>query len=96
MSAAVRTVTAGVHRHWLLEPIEPNNDQCKVVRRSSIAYRNGAQCQRNYLISTCPSSLEDVPGDGLMAAVEPVDSDEEEAEEEDVDNRTNKIQQYFQ
>ncbi|KAJ1191764.1 hypothetical protein NDU88_001080 [Pleurodeles waltl] len=38
----------------------------------------------------------DVPGDGLVAAVEPVDSEEEEAEEEDVDNRTNITQQYFQ
>ncbi|KAJ1088532.1 hypothetical protein NDU88_001689, partial [Pleurodeles waltl] len=39
---------------------------------------------------------EDEPGNGRVAAVEPVDSDEEEAEEEDVDNRTPLIQQYFQ
>ncbi|KAJ1215387.1 hypothetical protein NDU88_002996 [Pleurodeles waltl] len=39
---------------------------------------------------------EDEPGDGHVAAVEPVDSDEEEAEEEDVENRTTLIQQYFQ
>ncbi|KAJ1120390.1 hypothetical protein NDU88_008560 [Pleurodeles waltl] len=43
-----------------------------------------------------PFLLEDQPGDGLVAAVEPVDSEEEEAEEEDVDNRTNIILQYFQ
>ncbi|KAJ1169896.1 hypothetical protein NDU88_001784 [Pleurodeles waltl] len=39
---------------------------------------------------------EDEPGDGCVAAVEPVDSDEEEAEEENVDNRTTLIEQYFQ
>ncbi|KAJ1160175.1 hypothetical protein NDU88_000677 [Pleurodeles waltl] len=38
---------------------------------------------------------EDEAGDGRVAAVEPVDSDEEEAEDEDVDNRTSIIQQYF-
>ncbi|KAJ1116983.1 hypothetical protein NDU88_005184 [Pleurodeles waltl] len=38
-----------------------------------------------------PFLLEDEPGDGLVAAVEPVDSEEEEAEKEDVDNRTNII-----
>ncbi|KAJ1198102.1 hypothetical protein NDU88_001946 [Pleurodeles waltl] len=95
-STAVRTVTAGVHRHWLLEPIQPNDNQCEVVRRSSTAYRDGAQRQRNYLISTCPSSQEDEPGDGCVAVVEPVDSKDEEAEEEDVDNRSSIIQQYFQ
>ncbi|KAJ1197633.1 hypothetical protein NDU88_001489 [Pleurodeles waltl] len=95
-STAVRSVTAGVHHHWLLEPIGPNDNQCEVVQRSSTSDRNGAHCQRNYLISTCYSSQEDEPGDGLMAAVEPVDSEEEEAEEEDVDNRNSLIQQYFQ
>ncbi|KAJ1090494.1 hypothetical protein NDU88_003626 [Pleurodeles waltl] len=95
-SAAVRTVTAGVHRHWLLEPIGPNDNQCKVALRSLTAYCDGVQRQRNDLISTCPSSQEDVPGDSLGAALEPVDSEEEEAEEEDVDNRSNIIQQYFQ
>ncbi|KAJ1215263.1 hypothetical protein NDU88_002872 [Pleurodeles waltl] len=43
-----------------------------------------------------PFLLEDVPGDGLVAAVEPVESEGEEAEEEDVDNRTNIIRQHFQ
>ncbi|KAJ1209682.1 hypothetical protein NDU88_005055, partial [Pleurodeles waltl] len=43
-----------------------------------------------------PFLQEDGPDDGVVAAVEPVDSDEEEAEEEDVDNRDSVIQQYFQ
>ncbi|KAJ1083414.1 hypothetical protein NDU88_003573 [Pleurodeles waltl] len=38
---------------------------------------------------------EDGPDVGLVAAVEPVDSEEEEAEEEDIDNRNNIIMQYF-
>ncbi|KAJ1187084.1 hypothetical protein NDU88_003863 [Pleurodeles waltl] len=42
-----------------------------------------------------PFPQEDESGDGRVASVEPVDS-EEEAEEEDVDNRTTLIQQYFQ
>ncbi|KAJ1138865.1 hypothetical protein NDU88_005246 [Pleurodeles waltl] len=33
---------------------------------------------------------------GLVAAVEPVDSEDEEAEEEDIDNRNTVIYQYFQ
>ncbi|KAJ1205383.1 hypothetical protein NDU88_000818 [Pleurodeles waltl] len=36
------------------------------------------------------------PEGGFVAAVEPVDSKEEEAEEEDIDNRSNVTQQYFQ
>ncbi|KAJ1217105.1 hypothetical protein NDU88_004700 [Pleurodeles waltl] len=43
-----------------------------------------------------PFLQEDGPDDGVVAAVEPVDSDEEEAEEEDIDNRDSVIQQYFQ
>ncbi|KAJ1137867.1 hypothetical protein NDU88_004263 [Pleurodeles waltl] len=43
-----------------------------------------------------PFLQEDGPEGGLVAAVEPVDSEEEEAEEEDIDNRNNVIQQYFQ
>ncbi|KAJ1151032.1 hypothetical protein NDU88_003819 [Pleurodeles waltl] len=41
-----------------------------------------------------PFLQEDGPDDGVVEAVEPVDSDEEEAEEED--NRESVIQQYFQ
>ncbi|KAJ1207883.1 hypothetical protein NDU88_003273 [Pleurodeles waltl] len=46
-----------------------------------------------------PFLQEDGPDDGVVAAVEPVkpvDSDEDEAEEEDIDNRESVIQQYFQ
>ncbi|KAJ1107843.1 hypothetical protein NDU88_005232 [Pleurodeles waltl] len=43
-----------------------------------------------------PFLQEDEPGDSRVAAVKPVDSDKEEAEKEDVDNRTTLIQQYFQ
>ncbi|KAJ1097295.1 hypothetical protein NDU88_002420 [Pleurodeles waltl] len=39
-----------------------------------------------------PFMQEDEPGDGLVAAVEPVDCEEEEAVEEDVDNRESLIQ----
>ncbi|KAJ1169433.1 hypothetical protein NDU88_001326 [Pleurodeles waltl] len=42
------------------------------------------------------SAWDDGPAGGLVAAVEPVDSEEEEAEEEDIDNRNNVIQQYLQ
>ncbi|KAJ1138640.1 hypothetical protein NDU88_005021 [Pleurodeles waltl] len=42
-----------------------------------------------------PFLQEDEAGAGRVAAVEPVDSDEEEAEEEDVDNRTTIIQQFL-
>ncbi|KAJ1088760.1 hypothetical protein NDU88_001915 [Pleurodeles waltl] len=43
-----------------------------------------------------PFLHEDGPEGGVVAAVEPVDSEEEEAEEEDIDNRNTVIQQYFQ
>ncbi|KAJ1200207.1 hypothetical protein NDU88_004033 [Pleurodeles waltl] len=43
-----------------------------------------------------PFLQEDGPEGGLVAAVEPVYSEEEEAEEEDIDNRNTVIQQYFQ
>ncbi|KAJ1193354.1 hypothetical protein NDU88_002652 [Pleurodeles waltl] len=43
-----------------------------------------------------PFLQEDGPDDGVVPAVEPVDSDEEEAEEEDLDNRDSVIQPYFQ
>ncbi|KAJ1156914.1 hypothetical protein NDU88_009631 [Pleurodeles waltl] len=85
-SAAVHAVTASVHHHWLLEPIGPNVNQCRIALRSSIAHRDGVQRQRSYLISPCPTLQEDGPDGGLVAAVEPVDSKEEEAEEEDIDN----------
>ncbi|KAJ1176915.1 hypothetical protein NDU88_002182 [Pleurodeles waltl] len=43
-----------------------------------------------------PFLQEDGPDGGVVAAVEPVDSEDEEAEEEDIDNRNSEILQYFQ
>ncbi|KAJ1202706.1 hypothetical protein NDU88_006503 [Pleurodeles waltl] len=43
-----------------------------------------------------PFLQEDGPNGGVVAAVEPVDSEDEEAEEEDMNNRDSVIQQYFQ
>ncbi|KAJ1152011.1 hypothetical protein NDU88_004790 [Pleurodeles waltl] len=100
-SAAVRTITAGVHRHWLLGPIGSNVNQCSIAPRSLTAYRDAVQRQCSYLTSHCPTLevpflQEDGPDGGVVAAVEPVDSEHEEAEEEDMDNRDSVIQQYFQ
>ncbi|KAJ1095743.1 hypothetical protein NDU88_000899 [Pleurodeles waltl] len=55
MSAAVRTVTAGVHRHWLLGPIRSNVNQGTIEPRSSTANRDGVQRQHSYLISPRPT-----------------------------------------
>ncbi|KAJ1215992.1 hypothetical protein NDU88_003598 [Pleurodeles waltl] len=136
-STAVCTVTAGVHRHWLLGLIGSNVNQCWIALRSSTTNRDGVERQRSYLISRCPTLqvpvppydkwflyyspkkvcqiivaccmlhnlalrqqvpfLQEVgPAGGLVAAVEPVDSEEEEAKEEDINNRNNVIQQDFQ
>ncbi|KAJ1140226.1 hypothetical protein NDU88_006583 [Pleurodeles waltl] len=54
-STVLRTVTAGVHRHWLLGPIGSNVNQSSIAPRSSTAYRNGVQRQRSYLTSHCPT-----------------------------------------
>ncbi|KAJ1209272.1 hypothetical protein NDU88_004650 [Pleurodeles waltl] len=43
-----------------------------------------------------PFLQEDEAGDGRVAAVDPVDSEDEEAEDEDEDNRSAIIRQYFQ
>ncbi|KAJ1178092.1 hypothetical protein NDU88_003340 [Pleurodeles waltl] len=43
-----------------------------------------------------PFLQEDGPDGGVVTAVEPVDSEDEEAEEEDIDNRNKVILQYFQ
>ncbi|KAJ1130993.1 hypothetical protein NDU88_009336 [Pleurodeles waltl] len=43
-----------------------------------------------------PFLQEDGPDGGLVAAVEPVNSEDEEAEEEDINNRNTVIHQYFQ
>ncbi|KAJ1170459.1 hypothetical protein NDU88_002336 [Pleurodeles waltl] len=190
MSAVVRTITAGVHRHWLLGPIgseqvyrnqksyhsmnvqmvcladqyishvnamfqrhrvwllgdsgypnlswlltpvrnprtraeERYNDahgrtrrviertfgllkarfRCLHVTGGSLFYSPKKTCQ--IIVACCmlhnlalrqqvPFLQEDGPDGGVVAAVEPVDSDEVEAEEKDMQNRDSVIQQYFQ
>ncbi|KAJ1088790.1 hypothetical protein NDU88_001945 [Pleurodeles waltl] len=119
-SAAVRIITAGALRNWLLGPIGSNVNQCSIAPQSTTAYRDGVPsagtCEEmaessgvltaggpvdnggatfNHHLQV-PFLQEDGPEDGVVAAVEPVDSDEEEAEEEDIDNRDSVIQQYFQ
>ncbi|KAJ1083107.1 hypothetical protein NDU88_003267 [Pleurodeles waltl] len=61
-----------------------------ILRNSSIPYVM-AQLQRHRV----PFLQEDEARDGRVAAVDPLDSEEEEAEDEDADNRTAIIQQYF-
>ncbi|KAJ1111472.1 hypothetical protein NDU88_008796 [Pleurodeles waltl] len=46
--------------------------------------------------SEVPFMQEDGPDGGVVAAVEPLDSEDKEAEEEDIDNRNSVILQYFQ
>ncbi|KAJ1165160.1 hypothetical protein NDU88_005589 [Pleurodeles waltl] len=55
-TAAVRTATAGAHRHRLLKPIGFNVNQCGVAPRSSTAYRHGVPRQRIDLTSHCRTS----------------------------------------
>ncbi|KAJ1187030.1 hypothetical protein NDU88_003809 [Pleurodeles waltl] len=43
-----------------------------------------------------PFLQDDGPEGGVVAVVEPVDSEEEGAEEEDINNRNTTIHQYFQ
>ncbi|KAJ1189244.1 hypothetical protein NDU88_005994 [Pleurodeles waltl] len=79
--------------------------RCLHLTGGSLYYSSKKVCQ--IIVACCmlhtlalrrqvPFLQEDEPGDGLVAAVEPVDSEEEEAEDEDVDNRSSLIQQYFQ
>ncbi|KAJ1107180.1 hypothetical protein NDU88_004573 [Pleurodeles waltl] len=83
-STAVRTVTTGVHRHWLLGPIGSNVNQCRIAPRSSTAYRDGVQRQRSYLTSRCPTLQapsagtceEMVASSGVQTAGGPVDNGE--------------------
>ncbi|KAJ1098181.1 hypothetical protein NDU88_003297 [Pleurodeles waltl] len=61
---------------------------CQIIVACCMLHNLALRCQVPFL-------QEDEPGDGLVAVVEPVDSEEEEAEDEDVDNRSCLIQQYF-
>ncbi|KAJ1100722.1 hypothetical protein NDU88_005803 [Pleurodeles waltl] len=62
---------------------------CQIIVACCMLHNLALRCQVPFL-------QEDGPDDGIVAAVEPVDSEEEEAEEEDIDNRNNIIMQYFQ
>ncbi|KAJ1216429.1 hypothetical protein NDU88_004031 [Pleurodeles waltl] len=62
---------------------------CQIIVAWSMLHNLALQRQVPFL-------QEDGPAGGLVAAVEPVDSEKEEAEEEDIDNRNNIIMQYFQ
>ncbi|KAJ1180958.1 hypothetical protein NDU88_006169 [Pleurodeles waltl] len=62
---------------------------CQIIVACCMLHNLALRCQVPFL-------QEDEPGDGLVEAVETVDSEEEEAEEEDIDNRTNIIMQFFQ
>ncbi|KAJ1126122.1 hypothetical protein NDU88_004531 [Pleurodeles waltl] len=129
-SVVVRTITAGVHCHWLLGPI--GHHPLGHVRRwrNPTVYRllvDLSKMEERHLIITyrfdratieelCtqlepdmmsairhPTGIppqvqvaflqEDGPDGGVVTAVEPVDSDEEE---KDIDNRDSVIQQYLQ
>ncbi|KAJ1192815.1 hypothetical protein NDU88_002121 [Pleurodeles waltl] len=124
-SVGVRTVTAGIHRHWLLGPI--GRSQRRLLLPTVMVYNaravtsyplahitvladsvlavlvHGARPLGQIIVACCmlhnlalrrqvPFLQEYGPEGGLVAAVEHVDSEEEE----DIDNRNNVIQQYFQ
>ncbi|KAJ1161428.1 hypothetical protein NDU88_001914 [Pleurodeles waltl] len=79
--------------------------RCLYMTGGSLFYSPKKVCQ--IIVACCmlhnlalrqqvPFLQEDGPDGGVVAAVEPVDSDEDEAEEEDMQNRDSVIQQYFQ
>ncbi|KAJ1217443.1 hypothetical protein NDU88_005037 [Pleurodeles waltl] len=71
-----------------------------ILRNSSIPYMMGQlKRHRVWLLALrrqVPFLQEDGPDGGVVAAVEPVDSEDKEAEEEDIDNWNSVILQYFQ
>ncbi|KAJ1115614.1 hypothetical protein NDU88_003836 [Pleurodeles waltl] len=70
-------------------PILLTKKVCQIIIACSMLHNLALRQQVPFL-------QEDGPDNGVVAAVEPVDSDEEEAEEEDIDNRDSVVQQYFQ
>ncbi|KAJ1195924.1 hypothetical protein NDU88_005189 [Pleurodeles waltl] len=79
--------------------------RCLHMTGGSLFYSPKKVCQIN--VACCmlhnlalrrqvPFLQEDGPDGGVVAAVEPVESEEEEAQEDDIENRNTVIQQYFQ
>ncbi|KAJ1207543.1 hypothetical protein NDU88_002934 [Pleurodeles waltl] len=64
-------------------------------RRSEQVYKN-RKSYHSMNVQMVPFLQEDRPDGSVVAAVEPVDTEDEEAEEEDIDNRNSVILQYFQ
>ncbi|KAJ1199583.1 hypothetical protein NDU88_003417 [Pleurodeles waltl] len=75
-----------------LQAMAEDLEACSHRNNVHIVWHSGIDPNQQH--GTVPFLQEDEPGDGLVAAVGPVDSEEEEAEEEDIDNRTNIILQY--
>ncbi|KAJ1100538.1 hypothetical protein NDU88_005620 [Pleurodeles waltl] len=96
MSAVVCAVTAGLHRHWLLGPIGPMLTNAALRRglRPPTAMVYNASAVTSHPI--VPLYRRMVQMACVVAAVEPMDSEDKEGEEEDMDNRDSVIQQYFQ
>ncbi|KAJ1107234.1 hypothetical protein NDU88_004627 [Pleurodeles waltl] len=70
-------------------PILLTKNECQIIVASCKLHNLALQRQVPFL-------HEDGPDGGIVAAVEPVGSEEEETEEEDIDNQNNIIMQYFQ
>ncbi|KAJ1207502.1 hypothetical protein NDU88_002893 [Pleurodeles waltl] len=62
---------------------------CQIIVAFCMLHNLGLQGQVPFL-------QKDGPDGGVVAAVEPVDNEDEEAEEEDMYNRDSVIQQHFQ
>ncbi|KAJ1157559.1 hypothetical protein NDU88_010266 [Pleurodeles waltl] len=85
--------------HVALVPPPCRNEQVCRNRKRYHSMNVPMVCSADQYISHVNAKYpgsEEGPDGGLEAAVEPVDSEEEEAEEEDIDNRNNIIMQYFQ
>ncbi|KAJ1081591.1 hypothetical protein NDU88_001770 [Pleurodeles waltl] len=104
-SNVLSRVLSALLKHMCSYIIFPQVEDLLTVKGGSLYYSPKKVCQ--IFVACCmlhnlalrrqvPFLQEDGPDVGLVAAVEPVDSEEEEAEEEDIDNRNNIIMQYFQ